>query len=76
MPVEHRHSGEGKKKEEKYMWLGFGNYSTGGLQGPINPGNIRVDPGIFNKLLELFGVKEKRETPSGEEAEEVRDPSW
>ena len=50
---------ENKKKQKKYMWLGFGNYSGGGTQGPINPGNIRADPGLFDKLFELFGVKDK-----------------
>ena len=50
---------ENKKKQKKYMWLGFGNYSGGATQGPINPGNIRADVGIFDKLFELFGVKEK-----------------
>jgi hypothetical protein len=47
------------KKQKKYMWLGFGDYSGDGLQGPINPGNVRASPGIFDKLFELFGVKEK-----------------
>ena len=50
---------EHKKKQKKYMWLGFGNYSGGGVQGPINPGNVRADPGIFDRLLELFRLKEK-----------------
>ena len=76
MSTDNKSAGGGKKKAEKYMWLGFGNYSGGGLQGPINPGNIRADPGIFNKLLELFGLKEKSAPPKGEKAEEVRDPNW
>ena len=50
---------EHKNKQKKYMWLGFGNYAGGGTQGPINPGNIRTDPGIFDKLFEFFGVKDK-----------------
>ena len=50
---------ENKKKQKQYMWLGFGNYSGDGTQGPMNPGNMRADPGIFDKLFELFGVKEK-----------------
>jgi len=50
---------ENKKKQKKYMWLGFGSYSGAATQGPINPGNIRADVGIFDKLFELFGVKEK-----------------
>jgi hypothetical protein len=58
------------------MWLGYGNYSGGGMQGPINPGNIRADPGIFDKLFELFGLKGKRKTESKEDVEETRDPSW
>jgi hypothetical protein len=41
------------------MWLGFGNSSGDASQGPINPGNVRASPGMFDKLFELFGVKEK-----------------
>ena len=76
MSTDNKPAGEGKKKAEKYMWLGFGNYSTGGLQGPINPGNIRADPSIFDKLLELFGMKKKSEPESKADTEEVRDPNW
>ena len=51
---------EGRKVEKKkFMWLGFGDYSGDGTQGPINPGNVRASPGMFDKLFELFGVKEK-----------------
>jgi hypothetical protein len=50
---------ENKKKQKQYMWLGFGNYSGDGTQGPINPGNVRASVGIFDKLFELFGVREK-----------------
>jgi hypothetical protein len=50
---------EDKGKKKQYMWLGFGNYSGGGLQGPVNPGNVRASPSIFDKLLEFFGVKDK-----------------
>jgi hypothetical protein len=65
-----------KKGKEKYMWLGFGNYSGGGVQGPINPGIVRADPGIFDRLFELFGLKEKTSDASRESAEDERDPSW
>ena len=65
-----------KKGNEKHMWLGFGNYSGGGVQGPINPGNVRADPGIFDVLFKLFGVKDKPKNTPEEDAEEVRDPSW
>ena len=65
-----------KKKQKKYMWLGFGNYSGGGTQGPINPGNIRADPGIFDKLFELFGLKAKSKPENEEDSEEIRDPNW
>jgi hypothetical protein len=49
---------------------------AGAVQGPINPGNIRADPGIFNKLLELFGLKAKTKNEKKEDSEEERDPSW
>ena len=48
-----------KNKPEKHMWLGYGGYSGIGIPGPVNPGNVRADPSIFDKLFELFGVKEK-----------------
>lgn len=37
----------------------YGSYS--GLEdvGPLNPGNMRASPNIFDKLFELFGAKEK-----------------
>jgi len=66
---------EGKKGKENYMWLGFGNYSGGGVQGPINPGNVRADPGIFDVLFKLIRMKDKPKNIT-EEDEEVRDPSW
>lgn len=68
--------GEGKKKQEKYMWFGYGNYSGAGLQGPMNPGNIRAESGIFDKLFELFGLKEKAEKANKDDSEDDRDPSW
>jgi hypothetical protein len=50
---------ERKKNQQKYLWFGYGSYS--GLEdlGPLNPGNLRAAPNIFDKLFELFGVKEK-----------------
>jgi hypothetical protein len=48
-----------KKAKKKYLWFGYGSYSGFPEVGPRNPGNIRADPGIFEKLVELFGVKEQ-----------------
>jgi hypothetical protein len=48
-----------EQKKKKYLWFGYGGYSNYGEFGPTNPSNIRADPGIFDKLFELFGVKEK-----------------
>lgn len=76
MSIDNRHSGEGRKKAEKYMWLGFGNYSGGGVQGPINPGNVRADPSVFDRLFELFGLKAKSKPEDQEDSEEIRDPNW
>lgn len=76
MSTDNEFNNEGKKGKKKYMWLGFGNYSGGGVQGPINPGNVRADPGIFDKLLELFGLKDKAKDAGKESSEDVRDPSW
>jgi len=50
---------EVKKAKKKYLWFGYGSYSGFPEVSPLNPGNIRADPGIFDKLFELFGVKEK-----------------
>ena len=66
MPANDDDPEENKKKQKQYMWLGFGNYSGDGTQGPMNPGNMRADPGIFDKLFELFGVKEKPKKESEE----------
>lgn len=49
---------ENKKKQKKYLWFGYGPY-PGGEMGAFHPVNIRADPSIFDKLFELFGVKEK-----------------
>ncbi len=51
-----------ERKKKKYLWLGYGSYSRYGEFGlTTNPGNTRADPGIFDPLFELFGVKEKPE---------------
>lgn len=63
-------------KKKKYMWLGYGSYAGGGVTGPINPGNIRAAPGFFDKLLGLFGIKEKPREEDGKADDEFRDPSW
>jgi hypothetical protein len=48
-----------EKKKKKYLWFGYGSYTNYGEFGSLNPGNIRSDPSIFDKLFEIFGVKEK-----------------
>lgn len=50
---------EVNKAKKKYLWFGYGSYSNYGISDPINPHNIRAAPDIFEKLFELFGVKEK-----------------
>jgi hypothetical protein len=53
-----------KKKQRKYLWFGYGSYSGPGEAGAFNPTNLRADVSIFDKLFEIFGVKEKtREGP-------------
>lgn len=48
-----------EQKKKKYLWFGYGSYSGYGDMNACQPTNIRADPGIFDKLFELFGVKEK-----------------
>ena len=50
---------EVKKAQKKYLWFGYGGYSGPGEAGAFNPANIRADTGILDKLLEIFGIKEK-----------------
>ena len=50
---------EVKKAQKKYLWFGYGSYSSLDALGPMNPGNMRAAPSIMDKLFELFGVKEK-----------------
>ena len=57
-----------EQKKKKYLWFGYGSYSGFGDSGVFNSLNVRADPSIFDKLFELFGVKEKTK----EEAEENR----
>ena len=57
---------EVKKAQKKYLWFGYGSYSGLDALSPMNPGNMRAAPNIFDKLFELFGVKEK----TNEEPEE------
>lgn len=45
-----------EQKKKKYLWFGYGSY---GDVNAFQPTNVRADPGIFDKLFELFGVKEK-----------------
>ncbi len=58
-----------KAKKKKYLWLGYGSYSQLGGAGLLNPGNIRSDPGILDKLFEIFGVKEKPKKERHEDKE-------
>ena len=66
MTTTKKNMAEHKNKPKKFMWLGFGNYSADGTQGPINPGNVRASPGMFDILFELFGVKDKDKRKSEE----------
>lgn len=50
---------EVKKAKKKYLWFGYGSYSGYPEVSPLNPGNIRADPGIFETIFGLFGIKEK-----------------
>ena len=50
---------EVKKAKKKYLWFGYGGYGGIGDTNAFQPVNIRSDPGIFDKLFELFGIKEK-----------------
>lgn len=59
---------EQKKQQKRYLWFGYGSYAGPGETGAFNPSNIRAAPSIFDKLFELFGVKEKTK----EEQEEDR----
>lgn len=52
---------EVKKAKKKYLWFGYGSYGGIGDLNAFQPVNIRADPKIFDKLFELFGVKEKTE---------------
>jgi hypothetical protein len=52
---------EVKKAQKKYLWFGFGDYPGAGTSGAFNSLNVRADTSIFDKLLEIFGVKEKSE---------------
>ena len=55
-----------EQNKKKYLSFGYSNYSGFGEFGPVNRENIRADPGIIEKLFELFGVIEK----PGKESEE------
>jgi hypothetical protein len=51
-----------KKKQKKYLWFGYGSEGSHRFQ----PVNIRGDPTILDKLLELLGVKEEPRKESAE----------
>ena len=53
---------ESKQKEKKtYMWFGYGGYSGPWESAAFNPTNIRAAPSLFDKLFEIFGVKDKED---------------
>ena len=58
-----------EQKKKKYLWFGYGSYGGVGDLNAFQPVNIRADPGIFDKLFELFGVKEKSEKQRQEDEE-------
>ena len=60
---------EVKRAQKKYLWFGYGSYAPGGDASAFQPVNIRADPKILDRLLELFGVKEKREKDSDRKTE-------
>ena len=49
------------------MFFGYGAYPSTGDPSGFNTVNIRADAGIFDKLFEIFGVKEKPKKETGEE---------
>ena len=53
-----------KAKKKRYLWFGYGGYGGYGDLNAFQPVNIRAEPGIFDKLFELFGVKEKSKNES------------
>ena len=57
MPANDENPEEKKKKQKKYLWFGYGDYS--GITGAFNPTNVRADPNIIDRLFEIFGVKAK-----------------
>jgi hypothetical protein len=58
-----------ERKKKKYLWFGYGSYGGIGDLNAFQPVNIRADPGIFDRLFELFGVKEKPEKQRQEDEE-------
>ncbi len=56
-----------EQKKTKYLWFGYGGYGGFGDLNAFQPVNIRAEPGIFEKLFELFGVKEKPKKESEED---------
>lgn len=50
---------EVKKAQKKYLWFGYGNYGSFGAENSVGPQDIHVGPALFDKLFEIFGVKEK-----------------
>ena len=56
-----------KAKKKKYLWFGYGGYGGYGDLNAFQPVNIRAEPGIFDRLFELFGVKEKPKKETDED---------
>jgi hypothetical protein len=48
-----------KKGRTKYLWFGYGGYANGGEPAAFNPTNIRLEPGVIERLLQLFEPEEK-----------------
>ena len=50
-----------ERNKKKYLWFGYGGYANFGEFGPTNPGNIRADPGIFDKAVRTIWGERKAE---------------
>lgn len=53
-----------KKGRTKYLWFGYGGYANGGEPAAFNPTNIRLEPDVIEKLLQLFEPKEEDDEAS------------
>lgn len=53
------HPDDMKKGRTKYLWFGYGGYANGGEPAAFNPTNIRLEPGVIERLLQLFEPEKK-----------------